>query len=54
MGEAERDRILQSHVIGEEARQAMLRNDYDSFIAARARDIAAEIARVTGKTVLED
>jgi hypothetical protein len=54
MGEKERDRILQSHVIGEEARDAMLRDDYEDFVAARARDLGEEISRVTGQAVVDD
>ncbi len=54
MGTDERDRIVQSHVIQDSARAAMVGDDYESFVAARARDIAAEIARVTGRVVVDD
>jgi hypothetical protein len=54
MGEKERDRILQSHVIGSEARDAMLRDDYEAFVAARTRDLGDEIRRVTGQAVADD
>jgi hypothetical protein len=54
MGTDDRDRILQSHVIQADARAAMVADDYESFISARANDIAAEIVRVTGKVVTDD
>ena len=54
MGTEERDHILHSHVIEDDARQAMLADEYEAFVAARAQDVSDEIARVTGKTVAQD
>jgi hypothetical protein len=54
MGTDERDRILRSHVIEEDARAAMLADDFEEFIRTRAVDVATEIERVTGKVVTDD
>ena len=50
----DRDRILRSHVVLDETREAMLDDDYATFITRRATDIADEIERVTGQSVTRD
>ncbi len=50
----DRDRILRSHAVGDKALTAMLDDDYEAFIAARAQDVADEIERVTSLKVSRD
>jgi hypothetical protein len=50
----DRDRILRTHVVGEDAREALASDGYEAFIALRAHDVADEIERVTGSSVSRD